>query len=428
MNLNLLYQYWKLKRHEKLSELDIKKIQWKRLKDILDHAYNNVPFYRKKFDDEGIKPSDIKTEEDLVRIPITTKEQLVSAGTDIFAEGYSPKNCFSSKTSGSTGEPFSSYFDSKAWDILKFASKLRARRACGLAVGARIINIEACSAEEANELNKKAKKSPADLFLKKRFLSVYDKIENHIKFYNSFKPDALYSFGTYFSELIDFAKENKIEWHKPKLIFTSSEILDPLTRKKIEDYFGPNVYDIYGTTEVKEVAWQCTSKSAYHINDDLYYVEINNNGSYPENIGEIVITTLVNKAMPLIRYSVKDLGCLEKGSCSCGLNFSLIKPVYGRYVDTFSLEDGRKVSPYQLTMSVEQVPGILQYQIVQKSKKDVLVKIKPDKGWNKESELKIDQELKNALDPNVKIEVRLTGNIEREPNGKFKVVKSEISQ
>ena len=99
--------------------------------------------------------------------------------------------------------------------------------------------------------------------------------------------------------MIDYAEKNQIQWYKPELIFTSAELLDLPTRQKIENYFGKKVYDIYGSTELKEVAWECPFKRGYHINDDLYFVEVVNPNE--QEVGDIVITALTNKAMPLIR-------------------------------------------------------------------------------------------------------------------------------
>ncbi len=425
MIIPLLFQYWRLRRNEKFSVKDLQRLQFNRFKSISTYAYHHSPFYRNKFDQAGITPRDIRVKEDIIRIPVTTKEELISAKNDIFARNYNEQNCFSSRTSGSTGQPFTSYFDRDAWYILKYASKLRARHACGIKTGNRMVNIDACTVSEANQKNSVASKSLMDVILKKRMLSVYDDFENHMAFYKTFKPNALYGFGTYFNEFINYIENNNIKWHhKPELIFTSAEMLSQAIREKIESYFGHRVYDIYGSTELKEVAWECPSKEGYHINEDLCYVEIIDKNEDQNNVGEIVITSLVNKGMPLIRYNLKDHGCFIMRQCSCGRPFKLIKPTYGRDADIFRLENGKRIFPYELTMAMEGIPGIFQYQIIQEDCKNIRLKIKPDKDWIEGNCGVIKGRMKKILTSNVNVAFQLTDNIDREPNGKFKVIKS----
>ena len=94
-------------------------------------------------------------------------------------------------------------------------------------------------------------------------------------------------------------------------------------RKFIEKAFGAEVFDIYGCTEIKEIAWECEKHEGYHINEDDVYVEILHGESpaKPGEVGDIVLTDLRNKAMPLIRYRIGDRGLLIAGNCSCGRTF-----------------------------------------------------------------------------------------------------------
>ena len=148
--------------------------------------------------------------------------------------------------------------------------------------------------------------------LRKRYVSINQNIEQHLTVYKKFRPVVLYGTVSYFNELKNHLLKNNIHWLKPKLIFTSGEIHHPNTRQEIEHVFGCPSYDIYGSAEFKEVAWECSHKLGYHINIDAYFVEFINNsghaGEYEE--GRIVITSLVNRAMPLIRLIVASLSVL----------------------------------------------------------------------------------------------------------------------
>ena len=91
---------------------------------------------------------------------------------------------------------------------------------------------------------------------------------------------------------------------RPRLIFTSGELLDPATRRAIEDGFGAPVFDIYGCTELKEIAWECPAHAGLHLNADWILLEVDPPGS----AGKILVTPLYSRAMPLLRYEVGDTG------------------------------------------------------------------------------------------------------------------------
>ena len=429
-----LPSYIKLRMALSQSSENIRSLQLRRLNNIVHYAYKNVPFYKNKFDKVGFRPSDRFSFEDFNKIPVTYKEELRLHGKDIISREFKEEELFTSRTSGSTGLPFKSYFDKDAWFILKYASKLRARRACGLKFGAKIVNIEAYNQRETAELNEAfAKRSR---FFKLSYLSIFDDIENHLLYFEKFKPDVLYGLPSYFLELGRFISFKHKAWDTRRLIFTSGELLDTHTKKKLKGYFGENVFDIYGGTELKEVAWECRKHSGYHINEDLYYVEVFGGAEDTESSseGELVVSCLINRAMPLIRYSVGDRARFLNSRCSCGLPFSMLSPISGREVDYFILKNGTKVSPYSLTMTVEPVQGIFQYKIIQHSKQDVELLIVPENTFKKITGSRDSQEilteakklLQGVLGNDVRIKTTLCSRIPLSKNGKYVVVESRI--
>jgi len=130
--LRSAFNYLILERNARLSEDRMRILQWQKFQRLIDHAYNHVPYYRELFDGAGICPKDIANREDVCKIPVTTKTDLRNAGEKVFSSAYARNRLHRFQTSGSTGEPFLSYFDNRSHNILKFASKIRARRRCGL--------------------------------------------------------------------------------------------------------------------------------------------------------------------------------------------------------------------------------------------------------------------------------------------------------
>ncbi len=415
------FSYINLNNNLKKSSHYIKDLQWKRFQYIINYAYNNVPFYQEKFDDEGINPSMIKTRNDVQKIPLTTREELVFAKDKIISREYDKKKLKTSTTSGSTGTPFTSYFDNNAWIILKYASKLRVRKICGMSMNSKIVNIEA---ERGIELKNKRTFFGPKIY----YFSIFDEIEKHISFYNKIKPDVLYGPPSYFAKLREYLLKDNIYHKYPKLIFTSAEMLDVSTKKNLKSFFGDNIYDIYGSTEFKEISWECPICNGYHINDDLYLTEFieNKSSDYDK---DIVVTSLINKAMPLIRYITGDRGLKLEKQKYCKIPFDLMSLTGGRSVDYFILKDERSFSPYALTMTLEPIEGILQYQIVQIDYNVIEIRVRTSNKSDDEIETNIKKEFRELLGDNVDIKVVFyLKEIPREKNGKYKVVKSEIKK
>lgn len=417
--------FFEMRKNPWKSTHEIQQIRQDKLYSIIQYAYENVPYYKEKFRKAGITPNDFYNLDELVELPITTKSEILKSDLSYVSKEFNVKELYTSRTSGSTGEPFISYFDKRSWSILKYLTKYRARVACGFSFMDRFVIIEAISVEKVQNYNSKV-----NFFVKKKFLSVYDTFSNHVDFYLAYKPTTLYGFPSYFVNLISYLEKNSIQINFVKRIFTSSEVLNSSTRYTIENYFNCKVYDVYGSTETKEVSWECQSHEGYHINEDLFYLELLSENNMPVNngdVGRIVITTLENKAMPLLRYFTGDLGIFLDKKCSCGRNFSLMKPVFGRVVDYFTLKNGTQVSPYELTMSIEDLNGIMQYQILQKTTSKVKVYLKVHKNFDERTIVQIIFNFKKILGEDMDIDVEIVEEIKKgEGEIKFRVIKSEV--
>ncbi|HFQ81720.1 MAG TPA: phenylacetate--CoA ligase family protein [Desulfobacterales bacterium] len=212
-------------------------------------------------------------------------------------------------------------------------------------------------------------------------------------------------------------------------IFTSSEMLEAGTRQKIETGLNGEVFDIFGCSELKEISWECPAKQGYHINSDWLLVEslesaqANGDGKAP---GRLVVTSLSNYAMPLIRYELGDTGRLLQKQCNCGRGLQLMTPALGRSVDYFTLPDGMAVSPYAMTCAIENIEGMAQYQIRQTAMNHVIVSLVPTPDYRDENSAAIRSSLKEVL-PGVTIEVNKVATLKQEKNGKFRIVASELN-
>jgi len=214
---------------------------------------------------------------------------------------------------------------------------------------------------------------------------------------------------------------------RPRMVFTSGELLDPATRRTIETGLGARVLDIYGCTEVKEIAWQCPAREGYHVNADWLLVEVDSGGAAAgERAGRLLVTSLYNFAMPLLRYEVGDAGFALEGRCGCGRGLPLISPTLGRSVDHLALANGTLVAPYSLTCAVEAIEGMQQYQFVQTQADIVELRVVPNDDFGDASRQALLAALRPVL-PGVAVRIRTLPSIPPEPSGKYRIVKSELA-
>ena len=209
------------------------------------------------------------------------------------------------------------------------------------------------------------------------------------------------------------------------LIFTSGELLHAGARAAISRAFQGRVFDIYGSSETKEIAWECPA-GGMHVNADVLRVEILDEDGRPlpdGAEGQIVVTSLVNHAMPLLRYRMGDRGSLLPGRCECGLAFPLLGVVTGREADMLELQGGRRVSPYALTCALERVGQVLRYQITQLDPARVRVRAiaHPDANHAAMAE-RIRAALRTEVAPFLEAEIEFVDRLAQVPRAKFRVV------
>lgn len=390
-------------------------------------AYRHVPFYRYLFDKHKVSPFDIKTVDDLNRLPIITKHDIRQDPNEIISRRYNVARCYRSHTSGSTGEPTWTYYDRPCWYRKKYFSKIRARMACGMRWGQRVVILESEATRELRLKNRKL--SRLSFLFPVKFMSIFEPPERLLCRLIEFNPHNIYGPPSCLFMLAREARQGGEKIPALERVFTSSEYLTTLVARYIRQSLGADIYDVYGSTETKELAWQCPHAGGYHINEDEAVIEIvddQGNTLPAERPGNIVITDLRNRAMPLIRYRNNDKGLLMSSACACDLGFALMRPLNGRASEYIRLPSGRYLSPFLFTTSIEKTEGLLQYQIIQERIDAIRVKTVFEKGFFLPGRITIRAILAEVTENTMTIEIEDCDKINIEKNGKLKVVINEI--
>lgn len=390
---------------------EVRALQWQRLRRLLTFAYERSPLYRRRFDEVGVQPGDVRSLADLRLLPTVRREDL-RRPDELLARGFPSTRLRSSTTSGSTGRRTTSYFDERAWVLGKHLLKLRARLACGVRPWDRIALFQ----EDAPD------PPETGALARMRAFTIHRPIAEILPMAAAFSPTVLYGFPGHLARLAVEAGGRL----RPRLIFTSGEVLDPATRRTIEAGLGAPVLDVYGCTEIKEIAWQCAERGAYHLNADWIVVEaLPDVGADPAQGGRLLLTSLANRAMPLLRYDIGDTGIVLEERCPCGRGLPMIRPTLGRSVDYLALPDGRTLAPYSLTCAVEAIDGMRQYQFVQTQRDRLELRVVPTEAFDDGQAAALVAALRPVV-PGVVVEVRTVPSIPSEPSGKYRIVQSRL--
>jgi len=407
--------------------------QNKKLRNILRYAYEFVPFYHAKFRQARIKPDDVKTVDDLSKLPIIRKNEIRANPDSGVSREFKMQNLRALSTSGSTGKPLRVYV-SRDEDGFRKAKHLRANLSCGHNPRDCWVTITSPSHfSEATRLQQ-----ILNIYAPK-FVSVFADVSQQLSTIEKIKPDILDGYSSSLFMLAKEAKKTGTKSIKPKLIFGGAELIDNASRQFVEKAFNAPFYDQYATIELERMAWQCPAKFGYHIDADALIMQFVDESGEEEvtegESGEIVCTSLFNYAMPFIRYAIGDSGIPSDEECPCGRKLPLMKIIEGRKDSLLFLPNGRMLSPRAFTIAVGRFSlnqHIEQYRVTQKRIDHFEIQIVTNENVDRtvlEKELITHLEKSLNIKANeVTFDVRFVEDIPLNKSGKLMIVNSEIGK
>lgn len=417
--LKLLYQ---VRKNQWLKPAELKKLQEKKLGVMIRYAYENTKFYHDKFKSVHIRPEDIKTVDELGKIPFTTKEELRKFGLDhILANNINLNMCRLIPTSGSTGTPLKVVYDRRADEYSKVIN-LRSMMENGLKIRDKWVNIG-----DTRTIRKQTMVQKLGFF-NIITLNIFDSIEDQINTLIKIRPDVIVGYPSQLNLIVKYIEKYSINEIIPKVVFTTSELLDQKTRKLIDSVFDIKLIDLFGCIEVNRTAWECSEHCGYHLDIDSVTTEFVDDYGDCVSCGErgnIAYTSLYNFAMPLIRYKVGDIGVPSDEYCTCGRSLPMMKSVEGRSDDFILLPSGRTISPIALALVMKHSDGIIEYQFVQETLHKMSLYLVPS-GEIKDIE-KLEMSINNILGNDITIDIKIIDKLERNKSGKIRSVISKVN-
>ncbi|QDU55679.1 phenylacetate--CoA ligase family protein [Aeoliella mucimassa] len=418
-------QWWN---PEQLSAL-----QLTRLRALLQHAYQNCEYYRDTINKADFDVTSIDSVDDLRALPQLTKSIIQQNTTSLVASNWPESDTIQNFTGGSTGQPLRLYYN-KSRHESRVAITMRHDGWAGRFIGGRVAYFWGAPRDAPSQkLQSRVRRWLEGSTL---WLDTGNIYPQQFTIFNEqlirFRPTVIVAYANSLSLFANYLLEKGLTTCHPKSIITSAEILTDESRQVIEKVFGCPIFNRYGCREVSVIASECEEHEGLHISAEGLHIEIVDQHDQPVKQGEsgdILVTDLLNYAMPLIRYRIGDLGSWMHGPCKCGRGLPRLKSVDGRVTDFIVGSDNQLVSGVFLaTYVVAQRPSLGRVQIVQSRAGHVELLVCPSDAFDATSDISyLQQSMARHVGP-IDIEVTLVDEIEPEPSGKLLFCKSTISR
>lgn len=413
--------YWdlleKVKDAKSWSPEKINEYQCQRLHEMVKYCYENIPYYRKVFDELCLTPDDINTQDDLTKIPILDKQTIRERPHDFLP--VNGKHAYTIQhTSGSTGTPLALHTDEETYK-LAMALLVDFEESYGVAFGAPRATFAGRMLKASDRMTPpfwRFNKAENQLLFSSYHLNKTT-FPSYADALNRFQPEELIGYPSALCELAThYLEQDIVPAFQPNLIVSNSENLLEWQRKKIRQVFKCNVKDYYSTAEYVNFAGE-NRQGTYSSNPLIGITEFEviepNDPS-----GNLIMTTLTNRAMPLIRYRIGDVAT-PVNSSETTKGAPVLSGIDGRIDDYLETTDGRKIG--RVSQIFKGLPGIREAQVIQEKTGSVIFRVVPD-GTGSDFKDGLIKNAKLRLGNDFSFRIQYVDEIPRGVNGKFRFV------
>lgn len=407
----------------------LRELQVQRLRTLLLHVAEHVPYYRQLFQDSGFNPATVTELAALEQLPLLTKGS-IRAHLEAF-KADDARDLARFNTGGSSGEPLI-FFIGKGRISHDVAAKWRATRWWGVDIGDPEIVVWGSPIELGAQDRLRALR---DRLLRTRLLPAFEmseqKLDRFIAEIRAMRPRMLFGYPSAISHIARHAQKHGQPMNDLgiQVAFVTSERLYDDQRETIASTFGCRVANGYGGRDAGFIAHECP-QGGMHITAEDIIVEIVDSGGRtlaPGQAGEVVITHLATREFPFIRYRTGDVAVLDDKPCRCGRGLPLLREIQGRTTDFVVAADGTVMHGLALIYILRDLPAVEAFKIIQESLERTRVLVVPNRAFDEATRTAIQTGLARRLGSGVDIVVELVEEIAPETSGKFRYVVSHVA-
>lgn len=417
---NSMVWFRRIREMNSWSRGEIRVWQNEQLRRIVDQAYNHTIYWKRIFDERGLKPSDICTLEDIKKLPILTKQDISEHFEEIVPDNVALFPHRVEKTGGTTGDPMKYLVDEDIWGYVT-ADKIVAWKSTGYRFGDAFMALGSASLFKKN--------AP----LARRIL---DRIRNE-RAYNSMNMDGelcrqyidilakqrihyIYGYASSIYLLAKYALDHRIDMSHMRGAFTTSENLTDVYRETIEHAFGCRVMDCYGARDAAVTAYEVTPGN-YYLGYSAYLELID---EFEPGTGTLLSTNLLSMAFPLLRYDYGDVGTLDNDSTV--YNGQVLHRIFGRVSDVLRLDNGHVLTSPGFTILMRNF-DVKAYDIQKLSGSHVRMQVRVTDGWDKDQEGKLLAEMQRFVGEGCGFTLEYVEGFQEQKNGKRRYFMNDLS-
>jgi phenylacetate-CoA ligase len=405
------------------SEEQVSRYRDQHLRGFVEHCARTVPFYRRRFQESGISPGDIRTIDDLRHLPIITKRDVQENCGEFISDGASGGRRKMTHTSGTTGaglrffttmravqKQWATWWRYLGWHGVEFGTW------CGYFAGRLVV-----PASQAGPPFWRYNYPGRQILFSGHHMSPAN-MASYVEELRRRQPPWLHGYPSLIALLAGYVLETgKDLGYQLRWITLGAENLMPQQASLIERAFGLKPRQHYGMAEAVANISEC-ERGALHVDEDFAGVEFvpGANGAGHRIVG----TNFSNLATPLLRYEVGDMATMPDCSCSCGRPGRVVAGIDGRLEDYIVLRNGTKLG--RLDHLFKDMINIREAQIRQRSSGELLIRVVPSDRYTDADERTLLRETRMRVGENVEIEIERVEKIERTANGKLRFVVSEV--
>lgn len=407
------------------SRDELAAIRWHKLGRLLQYCWQEVPYYRRRWQAAGIAPGDIRDEADFAKLPVLTKDDIRANADDLVAAPWRGRLTWKA-TGGSTGTPLRFGYTHESYER-RIAAMWRGYEWAGARMGRRTLYLwgaPVVASNSAHDIKDRIYHAAYNRKMLNAFLMSEARMVEYADAIDAFRPEIIVSYVAPILRMSEWLIASGRTPHRPVSILSAAEALSESQRETMERAFGCPVYNTYGCREVMLIAAQCEHREGLHLSADHLHVELHEPKSTMRGdaaIGEVLLTDLHNEGMPLIRYANGDMATAGPDACACGRSLPLLARVDGRKLDTLKSPDGRLMPGEYFVYAFLSVPHLRRYQVVQREPAAIDVYIVPEPGFDAATEALIRTSIGGVAGPAMEVRCHLVDDIPATTSGKFRV-------
>lgn len=412
----------------------VRRLQQRRLRSIVRHAYDTTAFYRRAMDERGLCPADFTDVSDLARLPLVDDMDVRKNLDDLMSTAFKDGPLQAVQTGGAYTRVRKTIYWDDATFLAKIAFAERDRAVLAELAGRNWGQVQLYLLPDESVSLQLRRFWDERLLVPRRlaqrhYLASEEPFEKAAQLINDLKPSVVFTYGSYTDEFFRYAADRDIKIVPPRVWMYGGDMLSDHGRELAESRFGVPIYTTYQMVETGKIGFQCERREGFHLNVDRCPVRVidEQGRTLPAGQrGEIVVSNFVNRATVLLNYRTGDLGTLSDKPCPCGRSLPILERLEGKINDRIHLPDGRCLVAGSVELLFKhELEDTLQGQLTQLVDGCVLWRIVPLTSTDCEAlRRRLADKTTGMLGPDVPVAVEFVDDIPHTRTGKFRRVVS----